>query len=473
MRETVKNILKKLHLFNFVKWGIIQLRRCRGKCFAALYRRAFFKDFELFSHLIERAEVKTNGIVVVGLLCTPHKPTLLLFLSKLMQQFPDKQLILLDEIQNQEPDCPFVRFRIPRSVPAKYDRHLKMAENKDAAKLLSEKVYLQEAVANILSRHKDITKSYAEVLVYTTYLLYNRVIEKWKPSCVMIWSEYNALHTVCAKVCRENGVEPVFLEFGILPGTFALERGGQMGKSEPAVHWQEFLRKPVTEENLRQATDVLAFLHESKLNRNVQPKNNDIYLLEKRLKPGRPTILFAGQKDFDCGMVPYTEETKKFHSPTFATSLEAVEYLSAIAEKNNWNFIFKPHPGMVTSYRKIKFSSNTIYVDRIDLNDLIDTVDAVITIMSQTAYVSLIRNRAVVMLGYNQLRGKGCTYEAFSMEDIESQIKKAIEDGYTEKQKEMFTLHTAQLLTYYLFDDLKERPIRYGRRVEEAFREEL
>ena len=78
--------------------------------------------------------------------------------------------------------------------------------------------------------------------------------------------------------------------------------------------------------------------------------------------------------------------------------------------------------------------------------------DVVITILSTVSYVSLIRKKPVVMLGYTQLKEKGCTYEAFEEKKILEQIKKAISDDECEKMREQFVCHVAQMKKFYKLD---------------------
>lgn len=171
-----------------------------------------------------------------------------------------------------------------------------------------------------------------------------------------------------------------------------------------------------------------------------------------------------GQNDFESGICPYTRKARRYHSPIFRTTLEALEFLSVLAVKDNWNLIFKPHPIMASLGHDCKEKQDRIdIVSDVNVNRLIDRVDLVATILSQSAYIALIREKPVLMLGYTQLRGKRCTYEAFAKRHISSKILTALEKGYTEKQKTQFIRHVAQLLNYYLYDDGVEREIRFGR----------
>ena len=112
---------------------------------------------------------------------------------------------------------------------------------------------------------------------------------------------------------------------------------------------------------------------------------------------------------------------------------------------------------------------NVIYVDTCDINDLIDISDVVVTIRSTTNYVALIRKCPVLMLGYTQTHGQGCTYEAFEKNVIEPQLKQAIDKGFTAEQREAFIEHVARLLKYYLYDDTLPRELRYGLSMPEKF----
>ena len=102
-------------------------------------------------------------------------------------------------------------------------------------------------------------------------------------------------------------------------------------------------------------------------------------------------------------------------------------------------------------------------MDAADINDVIDFSDVTITILSSTAYVALIRKKPVVMLGYNQLRRKDCTYEAFTKDNIDFAISSAINEGFSQKQQDAFTKHIAQLLKYYLYADLEVGAVTFGK----------
>lgn len=333
--------------------------------------------------------------------------------------------------------------------------------------------YLREAAKNLKKRHWNMGKGYPENFVYEAERYINGMLDVLNPEIVIIWNQFHAFHHIMGAICKRRGIQIIYYEFGSLPGTYALERLGQMGESYPAQYSQEFKNLPVTKEELQQAEKVWEFLKTSKLNRKEQPVNDDLNILKKRLKPGRPIIFFAGQNDYEAGICPYTSNTKKNHSPIFESSDEAAIELASICKKNDWNFVYKRHP-LVSKFVPIekisvKMPDNILMFDNLDISTIIETADVTVTILSQVGYVSTILKRPTIMLGYMQLKGKGCTYEVFEKRNVESTIRQALQEGFTKDQESAFIKHIAQLNKYYLFNDpCVEREIYYGQDIEQC-----
>jgi len=72
------------------------------------------------------------------------------------------------------------------------------------------------------------------------------------------------------------------------------------------------------------------------------------------------------------------------------------------------------------------------------------------------------------MLGFNQLRGKGCTNQPGALDEVADAIGAAIHDGFTEKQATRWRKHVAQICRYYLFAMDDEVAEIIGRNVEDT-----
>ncbi len=475
IKEKIKKLLWKHHLYKPVYKLYISL----VMCFPAKRRKRFCGYFDAFLEQLDRAApyYTVPTVVFFGHMGDGRK----MFYSRLAAQledlYPNNRVLFVDR-------GPDIKRKSTQDVLAQLRKHglLKMEEEHGGPKdwksrflkleyteemraLMAEKPYLRQAVSIARGAFGETAPNYLEAMTCLCYRCYDALLSKINVTGVNIWNEFRFNHYLLAEMCRERGIGVSFMEFGSLPGTLVFDRRGQMGESAPAVDYEEFRQLGVTEEELARAEEVVAWLKASGLNRNKQPSEEMEEKEElKRLRPDRPVVLFAGQWDMASGMIPYTEDARKYHSPVFGSSLEALLALAKLAEKHDWNLIFKPHPSVQEEYDPAALPDNVILVKKYNINELIDLSDVVATILSSTAYVSLIRDRATVMLGYNQLRSKGCTYDAFRPEDVEKALTAAVEQGYTAEQRAAFIRHVAQMSKYYLYQDGEKRdgPV-YGR----------
>lgn len=325
--------------------------------------------------------------------------------------------------------------------------------------------YRTEAMLDFQEKNKDIAEDYAYYFIYYADLYLRELLSFIKPSHVCVWNSFYPFHQLIRAICGEMAIEVILMEYGGIPGTYLIERMGQMGESYPAEKWEEFQKLAIDKSDRDKAKRIYAYLKESGINRKPQPENDELEAAKKQINPEWPIVVYTGQNDYESGLYPYTEHAKRYHSPIFSSSHAAAYYLSELAARNNWTFIYKPHPLCLgDGIEKVRenITSNAIVIEKCNINDLVEMADLNITILSTTAYVSLIREKPVLMLGYTQLKHKGCTYEAFQKERIENEIATALKMGYTKEQREAFVDHIARITKYYAFDDMSERPIRYG-----------
>ena len=335
-------------------------------------------------------------------------------------------------------------------------------------KLYSQKIYIQEAVSNLMARHPSVCQSYALAWSYYAFQYINILLENIPLQYVILWNKYYAFHEIFDGICKEKKIRVFYMEFGCIPGTISIERFGQQGESIWAHKYTKWLKNRILRSELIYSQNVIKYLKQSGLNRNIQPSPLFDTETLKILKNGKKNVLYIGQNDYESGLFPYTSKTRKKHSKSFKSTIEGLDFLYELCQKNDWNLLYKPHP--IIESLKTEEESYSGYTDlhvlrNVNINHIIDHVDVVVTILSQTAYVSLIREKPVVMLGYTQLRNKGCCYEAYDKCKVESGIKKALRFGITRRQKKNFRVHVAILLKYYLWDDECTKECIIGREI--------
>lgn len=469
LRSLIREITTKLHLYKPL-YCVYSMLLQREKC------KQFDREFTCLLDEINNAPVSypshADTVLFTGIFYEEKKPTIRRFFSEIEECLEDAAFIYLDEQKKPEKaeDC-WAHHYMPRAIRASgYDFFISYPLTKEMKRTLHENADVRRAAELLyLRQSKDMTRSYACALACWYNRVYRTIIDHYQPKAAVIWCKFPALHTLFDSICKEKGVIPLYMEYGSLPGTFALERCGQMGESRIATDYRTFRERPTTQDEEEAADNVLKYLRESHLNRNVQTQSNDeIDQVKKRMNPQWPTVLFAGNNDFDSGFLPYDAHAQTFHSPLFENSTAAVAQLAALAETMHFNLIYKPHPAMSDRVSSEHLPIHVILAIDVDINRIIDLSDTVVTISSQVGYISCIRQKAVLTLGYNQLRGKGATYEAYSLELIPQQLMRSLQEGFTKEMKVHFLRHVAQLLCYELFDDLTPRPIRYGQLTKQA-----
>lgn len=325
-------------------------------------------------------------------------------------------------------------------------------------KLLKKAVYALEA-------KYSLGEGYSFFWSYMAQIYIKKLLDLLKPSKVFLWNQHYAFHILFSGICKRKKIPVFYIEYGCVPGTYMIESNGQQGQSRVRKQFNKFRKLYVNENELSEGKRVINYVYEKELNRYVQPPKNNFLSRLSLYNSSRKTVFFAGQNDFEAGIVPYTKINKADYSPVFKSTLEALEYLRLICIKKKWNLLFRPHPILSKNLER----GNSLA--SINLNSIIDVADVTITIVSQVSYMSLFRYKPVVMLGYNELYKKGCIYPAYKKYKIERQLVRAIKYGFTDSQIKLFQKHVSQLLKYCLFDDMLEKKAGYGRDIQLGFEE--
>ncbi len=400
------------------------------------------------------------------------------FLNELAKKDLEYRYILLSEVtaeyRRKTRECINFEYICTPHLLAKEIRllHFAVSVPEEVSAYVEQREYLVQAKENLLGRHKDMEESYAVIWAYYADRYITKLLESIQPEIVVLWNEFYAFHTIFVQICKRKNIELHYMEFGCVPGTFVLEKEGQQGESFPAKHPGEFKQFPVSLQELERAGEVREYIYQKCMNRNIQPLYGNLGETLIKCRSGRPIVAYFGQNDYESGLFPYTETSRRYHSPFLQSSREGLELLHLLSIKNNWTLLYKPHP-LIESLGADRGEGevrNCVRVHDRNIHEIIDCADVVVTILSQCAYEALFREKPVVMLGYTQLRGSGAVYEACGFQKVEKTIKAAFRKGYTKRKRQCFIRHLACLLKYCLLDDRTHPEVTYGMEVSEFIR---
>ena len=289
------------------------------------------------------------------------------------------------------------------------------------------------------------------VLLTQAYL---RALDEHAPDHVFLWNQFNALHRHFAHILEARGIPFGFFHDGVLPGSIAFDIDGEMGESWIARDPDRFQAVAVPPEDLDRAQAFFARLAETPVDRHIQ--QDDISVTEAvalARAEGKPLVLYAGQADWHAGVRPEGPQ-RHHHSPLYDSSLDALRHLDDVAGQLGITILFKPHPLTRERHTFLEAEDypNTLILSSVTLQSCLDAADLVATIASQTCYVALMAGKPVLMLGRNQITGKGLTYDATSRDGLADLIETALADPLAETRARDLAAHAARLERTYLFD---------------------
>lgn len=295
---------------------------------------------------------------------------------------------------------------------------------------------------------------------------YEDVLEIVRPSKLIYWGNWSKESYILGYLANKKGIPCGYMEHGWLPGTYQVDPRGIMGQSEYAV--DPFLFKNTEIDVVYDIEKIKAFIREQKLDTRIFMETNEDNAALKKIDKGKKIVFLVGMDDYGMQMNPDSDYWKTYISNTVKSTEQALYMLIDICRSNNWNLIFKPHPG--NPIPQFDNSDNFVTLVReTEIDRLIKLADVVVSIASAVDYKTLVYGKPLVQLGINGLMGKGCSYIVSENASLEDSIKVALEEGMTCRQKENFNHLLQILLQKYLWDDMSERELRYGLGVERDF----
>ena len=289
---------------------------------------------------------------------------------------------------------------------------------------------------------------------FTSMYMYRQYIEheltSFGPDLVILWHQFNAYHYVIAEWCKRENVPVIYAENGLLPGSWCFEYQGQMGESWIARNPETFAALPLDTADKEHADVYLKTAVTQKLNR----KSPGLSVADAGLKQTldndpRPRILYAGINDFKTGLQPFTRRRSLLHSGDFISTEAGLKELLPLARKNGWHLLYKAHPSIKHAAEGLEDYADclTVVDKRVDLIDLFTYVDTLVTIVSQSAYMALMHETPVVLLGRMQLSGSGMVAEAPYRANLEHAVYAALDSVVSQ---EALRDHIARLIRYYV-----------------------
>jgi hypothetical protein len=298
---------------------------------------------------------------------------------------------------------------------------------------------------------QDFGKARQDILLQAHSL--SRFCERNGIRRCLLWAQFLPLNIFARQFLEAKGIRCGFVHLGLLPGTISLMAQGEMAESWLCTESASFRCLPTTESDIEKANEYLRLVRTCELNRKVQPRKGRLRGRLKNIRSTDTLVFYAGINDFCSGVIPRWDKRAAVHSPFFEGSLDGLEKLTAIAEQLGLKVVYKAHPNISKTIDGEGCGRRNGVINANDTNvyECVDESDVTATILSQTAYLALIKGKPVVLMGRMPLSSKGCAYELEHGEQLAEVLVGAIKHGLTKEQEIAWYKHVAQLWKYALF----------------------
>lgn len=305
------------------------------------------------------------------------------------------------------------------------------------------------------------------------YYYYREIINLLEPKGIVIWGGWQREAYILKHLAEKNNIPYGFMEHGWVPGTIQFDKGGIAGQSE-YVRKPDVMEKISTHISSEDVRRICKFAIDLKLDTSNFTESEVEEEILDSIDDNIKTIFLVGMDDYNMAMNPASDYWRRYVSSVVDSTQQAFELLEKECIKNNWNLIYKPHPcrdnlnDQTTDDQK----QHAYIFYKLSVDRLIEKADVVVSISSAVEYKALMYGKPLVQMGKSSLTGQGCSYEIVSTTEVGTKMKEAVNLGMTELQKENFEVFVAKLLDNYLWDDLSERSLRYGRTIQKDFFED-
>jgi len=278
----------------------------------------------------------------------------------------------------------------------------------------------------------------------------DQVLTTYKPKVCMIWHEWNQASHVCKWLCDAYGIPTLFCHDGALPMTMGMDAIGEMAESTPVAQADTYYAQPMAEIDRKRAQAYRKLVTETGMNRKSTVADGSLSRLLSGVRAkGKKILFYAGCNDWQTGMLPVWWDKSQIHSPMFVDSYDAFRYLSELCERRDWVLLFKPHPHLEP--KRLDLSTpHVIFVREANIHECVRQSDVCLTLVSATAYMSLLNDRPTILLGRNSLSRSGCCYEPETLGDIPEAIDSALKGIDFQAMQLRWMDHLARMIRYTL-----------------------
>jgi hypothetical protein len=289
---------------------------------------------------------------------------------------------------------------------------------------------------------------------------YKELIKIVKPSHILIGTDIKPEWRILYYLAKKNKIPCLFWEYGWIPGTIMFELDGSAGRSRIAKDtlYYERLSNNYASKKLQ---EIKKYILESEIDTGefLQTQNDKREL--RKINSSYKTIFLIGagiEREVNSNSCFWKENI----SSIYGSMEEILEDLNNICKKNDYNLIFKPHPGISKLSSLRGKYEDVVWIEDMSVDEIIKISDIAVTLYSAVDCKVLLYEKPLIQVGHSILDNVGCSYKLKDRSELNEIIVEALNKGLLDKQKRNFDELMGKLLTNISWDDLNKEDIEYG-----------
>lgn len=245
-----------------------------------------------------------------------------------------------------------------------------------------------------------------------------------RPSHILAWDSTSPLASILQAAACQNNLPFHAIERGLLPETLAVESRGIFAFSDLRSHW---LAQNIPAADPAAYEQIRSYYLQHKPQKYDQPAfgGGGAEVRERLGLGNRKVLVFFGHYDA-CGLAPRSGNQRRYHSPAFSSTQEALMAVWSEVEKDpDIALVFKPHPIDRDPYAIAKIEGVHVVRDE-NPHALIDLADAVVAQLTTLQFEAALYDKPVVLMGNSAWSGRDATYEVASRDELRPALRAAL-----------------------------------------------
>jgi len=224
------------------------------------------------------------------------------------------------------------------------------------------------------------------------------IINKEKPNRILVWNGSVNMNGAWVVAAQQHNIPCYYLEKSFFHNSWIIDKKG-IGplSSINTIEWKNEIE---TLDNTQKNNNII--LAKTRISKSIlekssaweQPENNtELDQLIQLKKKGKKLLFFPQQVDGDTNIFLFSTLFKKCFG-----------YLDFIVDnlQEPWNLVVKPHPKSLNPFSKnmYPFKKNNVHLyENINVHNIIEICDKVITINSNVGTESIMHNKPTATMG--------------------------------------------------------------------------